>query len=62
MGIYSEQVWNGGASNARVGELWKEERRREAEKEEGRLRKRGSRISKGTLGSGSGGEGRDWRG
>jgi len=30
-GIHSERVWNGGASNARVQELWERERRKERE-------------------------------
>jgi uncharacterized membrane protein YqaE (UPF0057 family) len=46
-GIFSEQVWNGGASNGKVAELLVAQRRREAEEEEVRMMKRGSRRSSG---------------
>ena len=41
--IYSEQVWNGGASNRRVGELLGEQKRRE---EDDLLRKQSRRSSR----------------
>lgn len=41
-GVYSERVWNGGASNRRVDDLWRAERR-EMEKEEGSRGKRSMR-------------------
>jgi hypothetical protein len=46
-GIFSEQVWNGGASNEKVRELLLAQRRREAEEEEVRMMKRGSKRSSG---------------
>lgn len=46
-GIFSEQVWNGGASNEKVRELLLAQRRREAEEEEIRMMKRGSKRSSG---------------
>jgi len=46
-GIYSEQVWNGGASNEKVRDLLLAQRRREEEAEEMRMRKRGSGRSSG---------------
>ncbi|KAH6718109.1 hypothetical protein BKA61DRAFT_599038 [Leptodontidium sp. MPI-SDFR-AT-0119] len=42
-GVYSERVWNGGASNRRVDDLWRAERRVEMEKEEGSRGKRSMR-------------------
>jgi hypothetical protein len=47
-GIFSEQVWNGGASNERVRELLLAQRRREAEEEEIRMMKRSSKRSSGS--------------
>lgn len=52
-GIYSEQVWNGGASDARVRELWKEEQREKREMEE--AREMGVKRSKTTSKRSSGG-------
>jgi len=40
-GIYSQTVWNGGASNARVRELWEKKREDEKEEERRRIGKRG---------------------
>ncbi|PMD36075.1 hypothetical protein L207DRAFT_515800 [Hyaloscypha variabilis F] len=66
--IFSEQVWNGGASNEKVRDLLREQKRREQEEEDARLGKRGSKRSSG-LGrtgsratSGLGGEGAQGRG
>lgn len=49
-GIYSEEVWNGGATNRHVDQLWREQRRVEEEKEMARVRRR-----EGKSGSGFGG-------
>jgi len=49
-GIYSEEVWNRGATNRHVDQLWREERRVEEEKEMARVRRR-----EGKRGSGFGG-------
>ncbi len=46
-GIFSEQVWNGGASNEKVRELLLAQRRREAEEEEVRVMKMGRKRSSG---------------
>jgi hypothetical protein len=51
--IFSEQVWNGGASNGKVRDLLKEQRRKEMEEEEVRMMKRSSKGSSG-LSSGMG--------
>lgn len=45
--IFSEQVWNGGASNEKVRDLLREQRRREQEEEEARMMKRSSKRSSG---------------
>jgi hypothetical protein len=44
-GIWSEKVWNGDASNAKVRELWDLKMRREQEEEDVRARKREKRGS-----------------
>ena len=44
-GIWSEKVWNGDASNAKVRELWDIKMRREQEEEDARARKREKRGS-----------------
>jgi len=58
-GIYSEKVWNGGASNAKVRDLWEAQKRREeVEAMERGLGKRGSgtRSFRGeSAGAGNGG-------
>lgn len=46
-GIYSERVWNGGASNEKVRDLLVAQRRREEEAEEMKMRKRASKRSSG---------------
>lgn len=46
-GIYSEQVWNGGASNEKVRDLLMMQRRREEEAEEMKMRRRGNGRSAG---------------
>jgi len=45
--IFSEQVWNGGASNEKVRDLLREQRRREQEEEELKMMKRSSKRSSG---------------
>ncbi len=52
-GIFSEKVWNGGASNEKVRDLLIAQRRKEEEVEEMRMRKRGSRRSTGLSRMGS---------
>ncbi|KAE9371291.1 hypothetical protein N431DRAFT_467480 [Stipitochalara longipes BDJ] len=51
--IFSEQVWNGGASNDKVRDLLREQKRREQEEEDIRLMKRSSKRSSGLGGMGS---------
>lgn len=46
-GIFSEKVWNGGASNEEVRDLLIAERRREQEEEDAKMFKRGSKRSSG---------------
>jgi Proteolipid membrane potential modulator len=61
-GIFSDKVWNGGASNEEVRDLLVQQQRREQEEEEARMLKRGSKRSSGlglgrmtsTRGTGSG--------
>jgi uncharacterized membrane protein YqaE (UPF0057 family) len=45
--IFSEQVWNGGASNQHVRDLLSEQKRREQEEEDIRMMKRSSKRSSG---------------
>lgn len=45
-GIYSEQVWNGGASNRKVDDLWRAEQRGLEEKEGASMRMRESKSEK----------------
>jgi hypothetical protein len=51
-GIFSERVWNGGASNEKVRDLLLAQRRKEAEEEEMRMMKRSSKRSSGRMASG----------
>ena len=44
-GIFSEKVWNGGASNGEVRDLLSAQRRREQEEEDLRMMKRASKRS-----------------
>jgi hypothetical protein len=44
-GIWSEKVWNGGASNAKVRELWERKIRKEQGEEDSRAMKRTKRGS-----------------
>ena len=44
-GIFSEKVWNGGASNEKVRDLLMAQRRKGEEEEEMRMRKRNSRST-----------------
>ncbi|KAH7417906.1 hypothetical protein BKA64DRAFT_182293 [Cadophora sp. MPI-SDFR-AT-0126] len=52
-GIYSEEVWNGGATRRHVDQLWRGERRAEEEKEMVRARRKEGK-SMGKRGSGLG--------
>lgn len=47
-GIWSQQVWNGGASNRYVRELWEDEQEEKRRKEDELMLKRSSRSSKST--------------
>jgi hypothetical protein len=45
-GIYSQQVWNGGASSAHVRQLWEDEREEQWRREEEVSLKRSSRSGR----------------
>jgi len=45
-GIYSQQVWNGGASNRHVTELWEDEQEEKRRREDELMLKRSSKSSR----------------